>query len=57
MPDQRPPSPFERDLAERIRTEPGFKKELAEARAALLARNWKIPGALWLPVRCAHNGG
>ena len=44
------------DLAERIRTEPGFKKELAVARAELLRRNWKIPGALWLPVKCEHNG-
>lgn len=55
--NQRPPSKFELDLAERVRTEPGFKKDLAVARAAHLARNWKIPGALWLPVKCPHNGG
>lgn len=54
--NQRPPSAFERDLAERMRTEPGFKKALAEARADALARNRRIPNALWLPVRCAHNG-
>lgn len=53
--NQRPPSAFERDLLDRVRTEPAFKKALAEARAEHLVRNRRIPGALWLPVRCAHN--
>lgn len=52
MADKRPQSPFERDLAERLRADPAFRKEFLADRAEHLRRNWRIPGALWLPLRC-----